>query len=57
MIFLEVLYKNGFAFTTGITEFTAVLSDLDNDATDDLLVIHMAGLDDTNAVNTSVRLR
>ena len=53
----EVLYKNGFTFTTGITEFTAVLSDLDNDATDDLLVIHMAGLDDTNAVNTSVRSR
>lgn len=53
----EILYKDDYPLVTGLTAFEAYLTDLDNDGSDDLLVLNMMALDESNVIRTNVRLR
>lgn len=53
----QKLYKDTYPFVTGLTQFEIQLSDLDNDGIDDVLILTMTGLDETNMIKTNVRLR
>lgn len=53
----EILYKDDYPLVTGLTAFEAYFTDLDNDGSDDLLVLNMMALDESNVIRTNVRLR